>query len=147
MALSDFYVDGCSTTADPCTGLAAATDPCCYRYASGTGCYEIDRLWTQCLSIPANTVLPIDLSDLEVDNCTIEISTLKDLVICNRTDTSRTGVIVNVDLPISVDIPPGRHFSFADPCVGFAGVTTITLTNPDLTYQAEVCLTLAGISV
>lgn len=147
MPLSDFYVAGCTTALDPCNGTAVSTDPCCYHYATGTGCYEIDRLWTQCLYIPADTALAIDLSDLEVDNCTIEIVTLKDLVLCNRTDTSRTGVIVNVDLPASMDIPPGRHFSYADPCVGFAGVTTITLTNPDLTYQAEVCLTLAGVSI
>lgn len=147
MPLSDFYADGCTTAADPCTGVATAADPCCYRYVSGTGCYEIDKLWTQCLSIPADTALAIDLSDLEVGDCTIEITTLKDIVVCNRTDTTRTGVIVNVDLPIPIDLPPGKHFSYADPCIGFAGVTTITLTNPDLTYQAEVCLTLAGVSV
>lgn len=147
MVLSDYYTTGCASAVDACTGTLAASDPCCYRYASGTGAYQVNKIWTQCLFVPANTSIAIDLSDLEVDDCTVSISTLKDLTICNRTDAARTGVIVNVDLPIDVDIPPGTHFSFANPSVGFPGVTMITLTNPDLDYQAEICLTLAGVSI
>ena len=146
MPLSDFYVDGCVQSINSC-GVAAPVDPCCYQYTNGTGCYQIDKIWTQCFYIPASTSVAIELNDLETDDCSIIIVTLKDIVLCNRTDTSRSGVIVNLDVPINVDIPPGMHFSYSSPCTGFAGIATLMLTNPDPDYQADMCVSLAGVSI